>query len=511
MKPYYSLVVVMVCIFCACNKQNIKYPDILLNSENRELKDVYKKIVKQKDSLRIKAADFLLNNMSNRFTYISMPFYKNGVQIVDLYKESADNVTEVLSNIVKTHIGDRSISYFDIDSMPGDLFIENLEYSLKAWKHPYSKNISFNDFCNYILPYRYLNEPLSDYKNYFHLILGNRLDSIYQTGDVQRVADFILDYCGDNFSINPLYEKYMDGQQSVESIIYSGMGDNDDEVIFQSAIFSSSGFPVKIISSLTKKWCCVRISDKWKIIIDNEADNSLFFSETLDEKPFRVIEHPFQWQNGHITKEIDNIFDIPHLLSINSVDVTQHFNKTYAVKIQNKEKKPGEILFLRILTQRTWKYIGWSKVDTTGHIAFSNLVEGGVYSISDFKDGEDKLLENPMAFYINDKGEPIFFNTDMESQNITHSMALVINERKIILNKQEYSTSIKPARCMTVFWDGQYWQGVSNDSIFSNNQNVILTIPDNTLMYTKLVDSLNTAYTITYTLHDDEIIVWPLP
>lgn len=116
------------------------------------------------DSLKLKAAYFLISNMDIHFsadyywadgTGKKIPFnemdYPDFVTAVKAFEEIKPKYESVKPV---------SYSYKDIDTIKAEFLIKNIENAFEVWKRPQAKNLPFSDFCNYILPYRVGSEPL---------------------------------------------------------------------------------------------------------------------------------------------------------------------------------------------------------------------------------------------------------------------------------------------------------------------------------------------------------------
>src|SRR5699024_5082462 len=53
----------------------------------------------------------------------------------------------------------------DLTFIKAGYLIDNIDQAFDAWQnYPWSAHVSFNDFCNYILPYKVFNEPLERWR-----------------------------------------------------------------------------------------------------------------------------------------------------------------------------------------------------------------------------------------------------------------------------------------------------------------------------------------------------------
>lgn len=154
----------------------------------RELQSHYKN---EEDKLA--AARFLLENLAYKHTYV-------GWQI-DSLKELKKK------SIQKGRISEEIVDYWqnfdykklkkirDVDILTSDYIIENIDLAYSVWKErPWSKYYSFNDFCEYILPYRIEDEPLENWRKVYYERYAPVLDSLYQGDDVVDAARAIAGY-----------------------------------------------------------------------------------------------------------------------------------------------------------------------------------------------------------------------------------------------------------------------------------------------------------------------------
>ena len=147
----------------ACTKEAKLQQALQLAGENRhELEKVLQHY--KEDSLKLKAAKFLITNMPYHFAreeYLCSPTGE---------KQYIDTAAHKDYNYVKKHFdslqhrgySERKEIIYDIKKMKASFLIHNIELAFSVREKPWVNNLSFADFCNYILPYRSQNEPLSN-------------------------------------------------------------------------------------------------------------------------------------------------------------------------------------------------------------------------------------------------------------------------------------------------------------------------------------------------------------
>ena len=166
---------------CA-NPNNGKYPPkirevLKLSHDNRrEIEKALDFFINQKDSLKIRSIFFLVGNMADKYSLIPTneqdPFHsiilnKHIKETEDARLPGKSRIGMALDSLYKSGVNaPKPQSIRDIEVVTGDFLIKNVEAAFTIWQR--SKKLtkcSFDDFCEYILPYRIENEPLSDWEN----------------------------------------------------------------------------------------------------------------------------------------------------------------------------------------------------------------------------------------------------------------------------------------------------------------------------------------------------------
>lgn len=124
------------------------------------------------DSLKLKATYYLIGNMHDK---IHLPdehliYFKTVFTLLDtLIPNHRDSLNYALmsvndslwksayTNFSKNEFQPKYVR--DVESINSDLLIENIELAFYAWeKFPWNNHLTFNQFCEYILPYKCFNE-----------------------------------------------------------------------------------------------------------------------------------------------------------------------------------------------------------------------------------------------------------------------------------------------------------------------------------------------------------------
>ncbi|WP_259330188.1 hypothetical protein [Bacteroides cellulosilyticus] len=190
----YLCVVIVCCTLLSCTgnlQEGVQYA-LQQAGENRgELSKILKYYQNQPEKL--KAARFLIANMPAHRTYVG----KEIDSLKQMKKESIQKgrISDEIVAHWKTFNYSSSQVVEDIDVIKADILIENIDLAFEAWeKRSWSKQYSFEDFCEYVLPYRIGDEPLEKWRRIYYERYSPVLDSLYQGNDVVEAARVMANY-----------------------------------------------------------------------------------------------------------------------------------------------------------------------------------------------------------------------------------------------------------------------------------------------------------------------------
>jgi hypothetical protein len=162
MKNLIFFIAFFLCTACS-DKYSPKIEAVLKQAgDNRkELANVLKHYSQDPaDSLKLRAAEFLIVNMPGKYSeYYDAPW--NDVATVHLRWTSSSDKQMVLDSYGL----DKPVIKQDVEYITADYLINNIELAFKVWREqPWGKHITFDIFCEEILPYRLDTEPLENWR-----------------------------------------------------------------------------------------------------------------------------------------------------------------------------------------------------------------------------------------------------------------------------------------------------------------------------------------------------------
>ncbi len=194
-KSYYIVNMVFIIFIYACNDAN----------DETAFDRVVSYYETKGDTLKAKAVNYLrqyviyhkgverrLVDKEGKTTYSGYPaiFQLNSDSMVA--PADSDRFQKSLIDRLGYHIVTDS-SKSDLFTITDDFLYENIELAFDSWQQPWAHDVSFPDFCKYILPYRNGDEQLNDWRRRFkERYEATIADSVSNSCNLREVAEYIL-------------------------------------------------------------------------------------------------------------------------------------------------------------------------------------------------------------------------------------------------------------------------------------------------------------------------------
>lgn len=179
-------------LLCSCaNNHRLNVALELAETNRGELEKV---LLHYKDSgQKYDAACFLIENMPKCYSYKGWL-----IDTLRYWKATTDSFGNIDNKQVmkwEKYPASMMNKEYDIHVITADYLIRNIDQAFEAWKkRPWNKNLSFDDFCELILPYRIGNETLEDWRSAYSQEFSFLLDSVYTGTDMLEAVNVVLDH-----------------------------------------------------------------------------------------------------------------------------------------------------------------------------------------------------------------------------------------------------------------------------------------------------------------------------
>ena len=159
-----SLIVIVTFISIPSCKQSF-------NKESGGHKNKFEQVLKhyELEPQKQLAARFLIENMDAHYSYESSYHDSFLADIDSLYRNYPDKHSnfyrEAYDILSKKYKAPKSVYHksLDIENIAADFLIRHIDNAFQMWQSNWKEIYGFEHFCNYVLPYRIGNEPVSDW------------------------------------------------------------------------------------------------------------------------------------------------------------------------------------------------------------------------------------------------------------------------------------------------------------------------------------------------------------
>jgi hypothetical protein len=434
---------------------------------------------KSGDSLKIRAIQFLIGNMDIHY---SMDYYWsdssnkrinfNELDYAD-YKTALEHIEKLKQTTKWLH--PVSVKYYDIDTIQASFLIENVESSLEMWKSSLNRGVSFDQFCEYILPYRADVEPLQNWRakyrdKFLWLQRDVNVDSVEQV--LKRLGDDIKKWFANTYNISRRKEPLP--RLGALQLLTRKMGPCED--ISNMVVFALRSQGIAVSNEMVTYWATSSGRHYFNAVINPKAHFFRFDAAVtpvrftgLGREPAKVIRTTFSKQlNTLASKEsLDNIPE-GFLRTVNYIDVTHEYWKTADIHYKVPEVDRNlKTVFVCAYNTGDWHPTWWGN-NNNGIVEFKNMCTGAVYLPTVYNKGKLEVAGYPIALDSNKK--------QIQLQPDT------INRRTITLTEQERYLVFRPGKSYSLFYWDNTWKFMGAKKDDGKKRLVFNNVPANALL-----------------------------
>jgi hypothetical protein len=411
-----------------------------LAGENRlELEKVLKAYSKEpKDSLKYEAACFLIKNMPYYYYYEGRQF-DDYLEYYRLLKEKPLTEPSVILDSLKNIYGQFSINNlqikYDVNEVDSAYLYDNIEWSFKVWKEqPWGKFVTFENFCEFILPYRLGNEKLSYWKEEFY--------NQYMPLLIQTFSSRVID---DPVTAASIVSRSLKNRPARLTMIsppgFPRLGPNGSQYLSGTCqnitdhivyVYRSLGIPCHIDfmplrgdNNSAHFWMSIFDKNNELFVQDLVGPiNPVRSSKVRQLRKLKVYRSTFSINEtlvNEINKKENQIypfFKIPMF-----VDVTMSYadflmeHLKIPVKHLYKTNSSSKILYLCLNSRMSWEAVDWTYFDKK-KVTFKHINKGTVARLATWEN--NKLVFQTPPFIVNaPTGELTFLIASEKKHDIT--------------------------------------------------------------------------------------------
>jgi len=409
-----------------CQQKPSDYKDLapVFEEAGSNKKELVKVLEHYKDdTLKYKAAYFLIKNMLGHsyskaklvdtaknpvdFNVLDYPDYKQMVKAWDSVEEKIGKIDFVRDTII-----------YDSQVITADYLIKNIDLAFEAWQKPWAKNLSFDQFANYILPYRGSNEPLEDWRSYFVDQYAWLQDSLQDVTDPIEAAVLINKNLKSWFKFDArLYRHPTD--LGLHEMLETKVGRCEDMTNLAAYAMRANGIPV--MTDYVTHWPTTGNNHAWNATYDKNGKVVIFMGALnnpgeykLGNKKAKVYRKTFAIQDSSLSA-IKPVYEkVPAWLrSKHYIDVTTEYIETVDIAPEIVVDIPDSIHFgyLTVFNSGKWEPTAWGKIDRKNKkVRFKNVGKEIVYNGAFYKN--DSLIFFNQPFLVDGQGSLHYFVPD---------------------------------------------------------------------------------------------------
>ncbi|MCR9011624.1 hypothetical protein [Gabonibacter chumensis] len=354
------------------------------------------------DSLKYKAACFLIENMPGHFWYESDELSKTEKYIDSVYRDTSDLI-KILFRETLMGRGDLARSFTkreDIKSLNSDFLISHIDYVFREReRRPWLKELTTGQFFEHVLPYRVGREV-------------PRLRSMERDTIFMREMAALLVYDNSRYYPYQLYRRWI---LPVRLKWYMDLSVGDSRVRVNTQACA--------LQALTNRWqCWLRMlplvtdllpayPDKngrhcWTSVVDNrypgrgEPETGPVRTGKIYRETFARNRIPLFTGREYIPPFFRNPF---------YEDVTSLYTTVADVNLCPEVSGKERYLYLAVFNDLSWKPVAWGERQS-GKVCFKDMGIGVIYLPVVYPDGEPTAVGYP--FFLLADGRPCFLNPD---------------------------------------------------------------------------------------------------
>lgn len=512
--------ILIVFLLYSCGPREFEPPESVkevleLASENRsELEKVIQHFQESGDVIKEEAAYFLIGNMKEhgfiQYKLVDEKEDKVGFNVLDYtsYDDLLDGWDDIESSRGKIKfVVDTMI--MDYHTITADYLINNIDRAFFAWENnPWASNLSFDQFCEYVLPYRSSNEPLEEWREYFMAELDWVKDSLDDPSDPIQAAVFVNDYIKSWFRFDPRYYEHPTDQGYSEMMDVK-LGRCED--MTNLAIFAMRSLAIPIMSDFTPYWANTGNNHAWNAIVDKNDSVIIFMGGEanpgeyeLHHKIAKVYRKTFAIQEKSLAEKLDSWEKAPPYLDRKNIrDVTHEYGPTSRIKINLSEGIPDStrFVYLCVFNSGKWKAIDYTRFYAT-KATYSKVGNGVVYLPAFYY--EEEILPAGEAFILSDSGK-IDYKKPLGNKKIQMELfsttKRITKETTDFIEQAEFS---KGSEYILYYWNNKWVE--AGRQLAAEGPLVFSAVPDNAIYW--LVEKDSRLEERIFTLDDEGIQVW---
>lgn len=377
----------------------------LAGNNKSELKKVLEHYRFTKEEQKFKAAEYLIENMPGHFG-VKQELQDSFGNRVEFDFSQFESHEFMRLSITLDSLGYRFVKTeenYDVTITTSDYLIENIDLAFEVWEYPWCKHLSFEQFCEYILPYRNLSEPLSNYRKYYKEKYSWLIDSMQNVESTVEAATIMQRHIKNNVKFSSSYSTFYGGFLSPRMMEQVGVGSCDNMANYCMSVLRSCGIPITYDRILY--W---PLADNGHVMNNIIANDGKEYEFALSDNPPKVREiknlatkvwrNTWKLQTEGLWQYLTFDQAPSNFLSRHTKDITETYCEVSDLLVKTKSWIPEEIIYLCVFNRGDWRPIAWSKRENQNAFPFKKISKNLLYATMTFSNNKLNMTDHPFIF-----------------------------------------------------------------------------------------------------------------
>lgn len=491
-KHYFIAGGLMAVIGIDCNNRKV-YPDTF-EYYKAKYAGAIRHYSNPKDSLKLKSLLFLLKSAGDQYYLTGQLVNHYNETIVKAKNKSLSFLASSLDSLGNLY----SYNYTKIkdeDVLTDSFFINTVDDAFIAWGHKWNKNITFSQFCEYILPYKVGNEQPEYWKPEVAKDFSHLMDSLKDESDPIKVTAAINNRL--NWFRGTLnYEYPVDMGYQMTKLVAAGTCNTGSRLV----IYPMRYFGLPVVIDYAPAWGNRTSGHFWNALMindrpypfDSEGPNIGYYKiefkgvQRIDYKIAKVFRKTYAVQKNSLAV-IDSISEeMPAIFNSKRIkDVTEQYVPVSDVTVNFCPLNTKRYAYLSVFDNRNWIPIYWGRINNC-KVEYDQMGRDIVYLPSMIENGVLKPITSPFILDKDGKVRVLRIDT-LTHQNIIAARKYPEDESNLIDAGDKYEL---------LYWN-ERWKSLGIQVAIQKSL-IFKDAPSNTLFWLRDLTKGNQERIFTY-------------
>lgn len=374
-------------------------------SNRNELFQVIKHYQNGTDSLKLRAALFLIENMTDKlyFTGNAVDEYYTFIDSVYQIHQQEYDIPAIYDEFKKKakYLKENPTINQDVQTLSADYLIDNIEEAFVVWDRPWNQHLNFEEFCELILPYRVGSEIPERWRQLYR----ERFEQLLQSDTIQTAKQACAAINNEliNLPIHIAKSSVMPiglRASTLANIKFGLCGDYANLAVYA---MRASGIPVA--EEIVPHWGRGNNSHVFNVVYDNDHTSHDFSGaeQNPDEHLIRFKNEIPKVYRKTFGKQVNSLAMIhgnedipPFFRNAYMTDVTGNYLFIGAkdITIPLPDKTNRQFAYLCVFDPNGWTPVGWGNI-TENKVQFQAVGPNIVYHAALYANEKLELVGNP--------------------------------------------------------------------------------------------------------------------